>query len=72
LVKEAIPEGIGLDKVDIWFQDESRVGQQGTQTRIWAKRGTRPRIVKFLCCIFKTSNFHEIHYLSHVFQKPLS
>ena len=30
--------------VEIWFQDEARVGQQGTLTRIWAKRGTRPRI----------------------------
>ncbi|MBT7341922.1 MAG: IS630 family transposase, partial [Rhodobacteraceae bacterium] len=27
----------------MWFQDEARVGQQGTLTRIWAKRGTRPR-----------------------------
>jgi len=26
--------------VEIWFQDEARVGQQGTLTRIWAKRGT--------------------------------
>ena len=25
-------------------KDEARVGQQGTLTRIWAKRGTRPRI----------------------------
>ena len=25
------------------FQDEARVGQQGTLTRIWAERGTRPR-----------------------------
>jgi len=24
-------------------QDEARVGQQGTLTRIWAKKGTRPR-----------------------------
>jgi hypothetical protein len=30
--------------VEIWFQDEARVGQQGTLTRIWARRGTRPRI----------------------------
>jgi transposase len=29
--------------VEIWFQDEARVGQHGTLTRIWAKRGTRPR-----------------------------
>ena len=32
--------------MDIWFQDEARVGQQGTQTRIWARKGTRPRVVK--------------------------
>jgi transposase len=32
--------------VDVWFQDEARVGQQGSQTRIWAKKGTRPRVVK--------------------------
>jgi len=29
--------------VEIWFGDEARVGQQGTLTRIWARRGTRPR-----------------------------
>ena len=35
-----------MGSVDVWFQDESRVGQQGSQTRIWAKTGTRPRVVK--------------------------
>jgi hypothetical protein len=29
--------------VEIWFGDEARVGQQGTLTRVWARRGTRPR-----------------------------
>jgi hypothetical protein len=29
--------------VEIWFTDEARVGQQGTLTRVWARRGTRPR-----------------------------
>jgi len=29
--------------VEIWFTDEARVGQQGTLTRVWAKRGSRPR-----------------------------
>lgn len=29
--------------MEIWFQDEARVGQKGTLTRIWAERGTRPR-----------------------------
>ena len=29
--------------VEVWFADEARVGQQGTLTRVWAKRGSRPR-----------------------------
>jgi len=32
--------------VDFWFQDEARLGQQNTTTRLWAERGTRPRAVK--------------------------
>ena len=42
-MREALPEhAIGLP-IEIWFQDEARVGQQGTLTRVWARRGTRPR-----------------------------
>jgi len=37
---------VGLEQVDIWFQDEMRIGQRGTQTRVWARRGTRPRVVR--------------------------
>jgi hypothetical protein len=29
--------------VELWLQDEARFGQQGTLTRVWAERGTRPR-----------------------------
>lgn len=29
--------------IEVWFADEARVGQQGTLTRVWAKRGSRPR-----------------------------
>ncbi len=29
--------------LEVWFQDEARVGQKGTVTRIWAPQGTRPR-----------------------------
>ena len=32
--------------LELWFQDEARIGQQGTLTRTWAKRGTRPRAVR--------------------------
>lgn len=47
-VREVIPENLDLSLVDIWFQDEARVGQQGTVTRLWAKTGTRPRAVRQL------------------------
>ena len=30
----------------MWFQDEARFGQQGTITRVWALRGSRPRVVR--------------------------
>ena len=33
-------------RLSVWFQDEARVGQQGTTTRLWAPRGTRPRALK--------------------------
>jgi len=33
-------------KVEVWFQDEARFGQQGTVTRVWAKTGSRPRAVR--------------------------
>ena len=26
----------------MWWQDEARIGQQGTLTRVWAERGSRP------------------------------
>ena len=32
--------------MEVWFQDEARVGQQGTLTRIWAPRGSRPRALR--------------------------
>ena len=30
----------------MWFQDEARVGQQGTLTRVWTRLGTRPRALR--------------------------
>ncbi len=29
--------------VEIWFQDEMRLGQKNTRVRQWARKGTRPR-----------------------------
>ena len=42
-MKKALPERAQGKSIEVWFQDEARVGQQGTLTRIWARRGTRPR-----------------------------
>lgn len=35
-----------MESVDVWFQDEARVGQRGTLTRTWAQKGTRPRLTR--------------------------
>ena len=43
---DVLPADTDLNKVDVWFQDETRIGQQGSITRIWAKKGTRPRAVR--------------------------
>jgi transposase len=32
--------------VEVWVQDEARIGQQGTLTQVWAEKGSRPRVVK--------------------------
>jgi hypothetical protein len=42
LVKAAIPEHAREQPIELWWQDEARVGQQGTLTRVWAERGSRP------------------------------
>jgi len=41
-VREAHPD----KEVEVWLQDEARLGQQGTLTTVWARRGSRPRSVK--------------------------
>src|SRR5271155_4975397 len=37
---EGLPE---TTPVEIWFEDEARIGQKNGQVRQWARRGTRPR-----------------------------
>lgn len=42
-MKRALPDS-ALDKpLEVWFQDEARIGQKGTLTRVWARIGSRPR-----------------------------
>jgi hypothetical protein len=42
--KSILPTETDPQDVEIWFQDEHRIGQQGSLTRVWARKGTRPRI----------------------------
>ena len=46
LVAEILPDRVKEKPLEIWFQDEARVGQKGTLTRIWGKRGSRPRALR--------------------------
>ena len=41
-VREAHPG----KRVEVWFGDEARFGQQGTLTRVWAPTGSRPVAVR--------------------------
>lgn len=43
---DVVPDNLGLEAVEVWFQDEARVGQRGTVTRMWAPKGSRPRVIR--------------------------
>jgi transposase len=43
---EAIAEAHLDERVEVFFEDEARFGRQGTITRVWAPRGSRPRAVR--------------------------
>ena len=30
------------ERIEVWFEDEARFGQQGTLCHVWAHRGSRP------------------------------
>jgi len=46
LAKDALLGTTAGTPIEIWFQDEARVGQQGTHTYIWAPVGSRPPMVR--------------------------
>ena len=43
---DAIAAAHPEEEVHTYFQDEARFGQKGTITRVWARRGSRPRAVR--------------------------
>jgi transposase len=46
LVRSIAAQNPEATAIEIWFQDEARVGQKGHLTRRWAKCGTRPRALR--------------------------
>ena len=42
-IRAGLPSGIDIE---LWWQDEARVGQKTKITRRWARRGSRPRAAK--------------------------
>jgi len=45
-VKAALLGTTAGTPIEIWFQDEARVGQQGTLEYVWAPIGSRPAMVR--------------------------
>jgi len=45
-VIEITPKDVLPENIEIWFEDETRVGQQGSITRTWFYKGKRPRLVR--------------------------
>ncbi|WP_052402921.1 hypothetical protein [Muricoccus aerilatus] len=42
-MKAAVGTVVPGTPIEVWVLDEARARQQGTVTRVWAKRGMRPR-----------------------------
>lgn len=44
----ALPEAVRVANtpIEVWHQDEARIGQQGTLTYVWAEKGARPAALR--------------------------
>ena len=54
-MKDALLATTSATPVEVWFQDEARVGQQGSIAYVWAPIGSRPPMVR--------DNGHDSAYL---------
>ena len=45
-MRAALKGSTAASPVEIWFQDEARVGQKGGHAYVWAERGSRPLMVR--------------------------
>ena len=42
-MREAAARHPEAKRVELWFEDEARIGQKGRTTHVWYQRGRRPR-----------------------------
>jgi len=42
----ALPAWVSDKPIEVWFQDEARVGQKGSIEYVWAPIGSRPAMVR--------------------------
>lgn len=45
-LNDVLPDTAKGKPVEIWFQDEARVGQKGSLSYVWAPVGSRPPMVR--------------------------
>ncbi|HEY4043678.1 MAG TPA: IS630 family transposase [Rhodopila sp.] len=54
-LKEALLSVAATETVEIWYQDEARVGQKGSLSYVWSAVGSRPAMVR--------DNRHDTAYI---------
>ena len=45
-VKEVVGDGVDMKEVDIWFEDERGIGEEGCMRRVWEYKGERGGVVR--------------------------
>ena len=48
LIAAAIPDHARGKPIELWWEDEARVGQKGSLTYLWALKGSRPAVLRDL------------------------
>jgi hypothetical protein len=46
MMREIANQHPEAERVELWFEDEARIGQKGRVTHVWYQRGERPRGVR--------------------------
>ena len=75
LIADAIPEHAKGKPIELWWEDEARVGQKGSLTYLWALKGSRPSVLRDLryesATIFGTQRFDDHRILKVCHLAPL-